>query len=63
MKIYLATWLEDNQGIGLTEVGYKNRLMSYHFIRMDKNKNFDLRIYVKKGISKKGGLKRSRRKN
>jgi hypothetical protein len=33
MKIYLATWLEDNQGITLTNVGYNRRLLSYYFIR------------------------------
>lgn len=33
MIIYLATWLEDNQGKSLTKVGAKDRLMSYYFMR------------------------------
>jgi len=33
MKIFLATWLEDNQAITLTKAGAKNRLMSYFFLK------------------------------
>ena len=33
MKIYLATWLEDNQGETLTKINCKNRLMSYYFLK------------------------------
>lgn len=47
MKIYLATWMEDNQGKTLTKVGYHNRLMSYYFLRNAKS-NF-LPLYTKFG--------------
>lgn len=33
MKIYLATWLEDNQGKTLTEEGNTQRLMSFYFLK------------------------------
>lgn len=33
MKIYLATWLEDNQGLTLTEQGSNRRLLSYYFLK------------------------------
>jgi len=33
MKIYLATWLEDNQGESLTERGACRRLVSYWFVK------------------------------
>ncbi len=33
MKIYLATWLEGNQGKTLTKVKAKTRLMSYYFLK------------------------------
>ena len=29
MRIFLATWPEDNQGVGLTKAGNTNRLMSF----------------------------------
>ena len=32
MKIFKATWLEDNQGDSLTKVGAKCRLMSFFFL-------------------------------
>lgn len=64
MKIYLATWLEDNQGVTLTEAGYEHRLLSYFFIDNPKERlsgerkiNFDLRTYVKTGLSKNMWLK------
>ncbi len=47
MKIYLATWLEDNQGKTLTKVDYSNRLLSYFFLKEAKD-NF-LKLYVKFG--------------
>ena len=47
MKIYLATWLEDNQAITLTKVDYRNRLMSYFFLK-DAKKNF-VPLYTKFG--------------
>jgi len=46
MKIYLATWLEDNQGKTLTKAQNKNRLMSYFFISQGK---FDIEKYVESG--------------
>jgi hypothetical protein len=33
MDIFLATWTEDNQGETLTKVDYRNRLMSYYFLK------------------------------
>jgi hypothetical protein len=36
MKIYLATWMEDNQGRTLTRAGNKKRLLSYFFLRQAK---------------------------
>lgn len=50
MKIFLATWLEDNQGKTLTKIDYRNRLLSYFFI--SQNNQFDLKTYVRKGIIK-----------
>jgi len=44
MNIYLATWLEDNQGKTLTRVDCENRLLSYFFIKQ--NDKFDLKGYV-----------------
>ena len=48
MKIFLATWLEDNQGKSLTENNNVRRLMSYYFIKTG-SKNFDLKRYVEGG--------------
>jgi hypothetical protein len=59
MKIYLATWLEDNQGVTLTEAKCKNRLMSYFFIGQGK---FDIRTYVKTGLGKAQWLKSKHRR-
>ena len=50
VKIYLATWLEDNQGKTLTKISNKNRLLSYFFIKQ--NEKFDLREYARKGLLK-----------
>ena len=50
MKIYLATWLEDNQAKTLTKANYKERLLSYFFVKEGKP-NF-LPLYVKFGIVK-----------
>jgi hypothetical protein len=47
MKIYLATWTEDNQGETLTKAGAKDRLMSYYFLK-DVRKGF-LKEYVETG--------------
>jgi len=51
MKIYLATWLEDNQGTTLTKVGAKNRLMSFFFLK-DTKRNF-LKRYIRTGLGGK----------
>ena len=48
MKIFLATWTEDNQGETLSKVDYKNRLMSYFFLRDVKDDDFVLE-YVFRG--------------
>ena len=37
MIVYLATWLEDNQGESLSKIGSKHRLMSYYFLRVCKD--------------------------
>lgn len=47
MIIYLATWMEDNQGITLTKVGNTQRLMSYFFL---KDINI-LQDYIRDGIA------------
>jgi hypothetical protein len=48
MKIYLATWLlEESQGIVLTKVNFKNRLLSY-FHCLQKIDKFTK--YIKTGI-------------
>ena len=51
MKIFLATWLEDNQGLTLTKAKGMRRLLSYHFIRTDPKgaSGFDLKCYVESG--------------
>jgi len=54
MKIYLATWLEDNQGVSLTNAGCESRLLSYFFVSQGK---FDVRTYIKTGLSKRMWLK------
>jgi len=51
MRIYLATWLEDNQGKTLTKVDYKNRLLSFFFIQ-NATYQFDLETYVREGVLK-----------
>ena len=33
MKVYLATWVEDNQGESLTDEGADKRLLSYWFVK------------------------------
>jgi len=48
MRIFLATWAEDNQGLGLTGAGCYNRLMSYWFVSKE-TKNF-LKSYVRSGV-------------
>ena len=48
MKIYLVTWLEDNQGATLTKVGSRNRLMSFFFLK-DTERNF-LKRYIRTGL-------------
>lgn len=56
MKMYLATWLEDNQGVTLTKVGGNKRLLSFYFLQ-DAPAGF-LQEYAKTGIYKsKGGNK------
>jgi hypothetical protein len=59
MKIFLATWLEHNQGVTLTKARAKNRLMSYFFIK-DDLKNFDIREYVRRGKIREKKRQRSK---
>lgn len=47
MNIYLATWLEDNQGKTLTKAGSDKRLLSYYFLR-ETPKGF-LEKYINQG--------------
>jgi hypothetical protein len=51
MRIFLATWLEDNQGLSLQKKGARNRLMSYYFLR--EAKKDILPQYVMKGQLKR----------
>ena len=53
MKIYFATWLEDNQGVSLTKQNAKHRLMSYYFLRTVKNNSNYVKRYVETGIGDK----------
>ena len=56
MKIYLATWLEEeSQGIALTKAKARNRLLSYFFLSgkaggKNRGKGIDLLQYIKTGI-------------
>ena len=50
MRIFAATWFEDNKGQHLTAAGVKLRLVSYHKLRMDGHLVRGLPIYVKTGI-------------
>lgn len=43
MKIYFATWTEDNQRVSLNARGARRRLLSYYFL-LDAGKNY-LRRY------------------
>jgi hypothetical protein len=51
MKIYLATWTEQNQGVSLSKVNYKTRLLSYFFLKGSKIKS--IKDYVINGIFNK----------
>jgi hypothetical protein len=48
VRIYLATWAEDNQGKGLNDAGNKNRLMSFFFLKKE-DKEY-LKKYVARGM-------------
>jgi hypothetical protein len=52
MKIYLATWTEDNQGETLSKAGVEHRLMSYYFLK--EAKESFLPQYVKEGKVMRG---------
>lgn len=60
MKIYLATWAEDDQGETLTKTGNRRRLMSYYFLK-DVAEDFVVN-YVKDGFYLKGGIKDENKK-
>jgi hypothetical protein len=51
MRIYLATWLEDNQGATLSKAGGDRRLMSYYFLKAVVDPSRFLREYVRTGFS------------
>lgn len=50
MRIFLATWAEDNQGITLTKCGCRYRLLSYWFL-LPQDRQW-LRRYVERGFGK-----------
>jgi hypothetical protein len=50
VKIFLATWTEENQGVTLTKADCKKRLLSYFFLQSAKIKS--IKTYVLKGIFK-----------
>jgi len=58
MHIYLATWLEDNQAITLTKLGYQRRLMSYYFLKVEE-KEFT-KNYVSNGKVEKNGTRKEK---
>jgi len=47
LNIYFATWMEDNQGVTLTNIEANKRLLSYFFLREIKS-DF-LKKYVELG--------------
>lgn len=53
MKIFLATWLEENQAVSLTNQNARHRLMSYYFLKQIKNDPGYVKRYAKTGIGKK----------
>lgn len=53
MRIFLATWLEENQAVSLTKQNAKHRLMSYYFLREIKNDPNYVKRYARTGIGKK----------
>jgi hypothetical protein len=55
MKIFLATWAEDNQGRAMSLVGCKHRLMSYYFL--SKERESFTKEYVLQGAVIKKELK------
>lgn len=55
MKIFFATWQEQNQGESLSKKKAENRLLSYFFIR--ELKPGELIDYIINGIFSKGGNK------
>ena len=48
MRVFLSTWTEDNQGRTMTKTGYRNRLLSYFFLK-DVKKDFAA-AYVTDGL-------------
>ena len=47
-KVFLATWLEENQAVSLTGAGAEHRLMSFFFLRQYKG---DLIGYIKRYVT------------
>ena len=51
MKLYLASWLEQSQGVSLTNQNAIHRLLSFFFLKQYKGDSCEyLRNYVKTGI-------------
>lgn len=59
MRIYLATWIEDGQGGGLTKGGCEHRLLSFYFIRKTKITDSQFVEYMTTGTIQKKKKERS----
>lgn len=60
MRVFLATWIEDGQGGGLTKGGCEHRLLSFYFIRKTKVTDSQFREYLLTGTIKKARKKERR---
>lgn len=53
MKVYFATWMDNGFGEILTNKDAKNRLISFFFIKSQKNQTNLLRRYIRTGKTEK----------
>ncbi len=53
MRIFFATWMDENFGQILNNKDAKNRLVSYFFIKEQKVSPVNFKRYIKKGVTKK----------
>ncbi len=49
MKLFHSTWLEKNQGVTLTAMGHRRRLISYWFLKDIKDLH-ELETYIQTGM-------------